>query len=217
MEIWTKENIINYTSDPDEVNDKKYPKELQVARKSLREEDQGCKKEGFTFDWNYMLTRTELMGKETYYIIDYEDGADDAFFTCIKENLSSRGEVLRSIYLSQLEDCNPKGTISVATFFHEYYSTKKLYFYVASFTGFRMEYYFPHNEVYSLFAIQWEDDWELWKKCSICACSVISEQPQPPLHKEAANWMLKKIISEDNNYYDDFGKDLKDGKLEILI
>ena len=31
MNIWTKENIINYTSDPDEANDKKYPKELQIA------------------------------------------------------------------------------------------------------------------------------------------------------------------------------------------
>ena len=40
MVIYTKQNIINYTSDPDEANDKKYPKELQLARKSLREEDQ---------------------------------------------------------------------------------------------------------------------------------------------------------------------------------
>ena len=39
MNIWTKENIINYTSDPDEVNDKRYPKELQLARKVSREED----------------------------------------------------------------------------------------------------------------------------------------------------------------------------------
>ena len=40
MDIWTKDNIINYTSNPDDANDKKYPKELQLARKSLREEDQ---------------------------------------------------------------------------------------------------------------------------------------------------------------------------------
>ena len=40
MVIYTKQNIINYSSDPDEANDKKYPKELQLARKSLREEDQ---------------------------------------------------------------------------------------------------------------------------------------------------------------------------------
>ena len=39
MNIQTKENIINYTSDPDEANDKKYPNELQVARKALSEED----------------------------------------------------------------------------------------------------------------------------------------------------------------------------------
>ena len=37
MDIWTKDNIINYTSDTDEVNDKKHPKELKVARVALRE------------------------------------------------------------------------------------------------------------------------------------------------------------------------------------
>ena len=35
MNIWTEDNIINYTSDPYEANDKKYPKELQIARKAL--------------------------------------------------------------------------------------------------------------------------------------------------------------------------------------
>ena len=59
MDIWTKENIINYTSDPDEANDKKYSKELQVARKALREEDQAAKKDGGVFDWNYLLTRMD--------------------------------------------------------------------------------------------------------------------------------------------------------------
>ena len=42
-------NIINYSSDPEEVVDKKCPKELQVARKALREEDQTAKKSW----WNY--------------------------------------------------------------------------------------------------------------------------------------------------------------------
>ena len=56
MDIWTKDNIINYTSDPDEANDNKYPKELQVARKALREEDQAAKRDGGTVDWNYLLT-----------------------------------------------------------------------------------------------------------------------------------------------------------------
>ena len=59
MDIWTKDNIINYISDPDEVNDKKCPKELQVARKALREEDEAAKKGGGTVDWNYLLTRMD--------------------------------------------------------------------------------------------------------------------------------------------------------------
>ena len=59
MNIWNKDNIINCTSDPDEVNVKKYPKELQVARKELREEDQAAKKDGGTVDWNYLLTRMD--------------------------------------------------------------------------------------------------------------------------------------------------------------
>ena len=59
MDIWTKDNIINYTSDPDEANDKKYSKELHVARKALREEDQAAKKDGGVVDWNYLLTRMD--------------------------------------------------------------------------------------------------------------------------------------------------------------
>ena len=59
MNIWTKDNIINYTSDPDEANDKKYLKELQVACKELREEDQSAKKDGGVIDWNYLLSRMD--------------------------------------------------------------------------------------------------------------------------------------------------------------
>jgi len=55
----SKENIINYTSYPDEANDKKYPKELQISRKVLREEDQAANKDGGTVDWNYLLTRMD--------------------------------------------------------------------------------------------------------------------------------------------------------------
>ena len=42
MEIYTKQNIINYTSDPDEANNFKYPKNLQLARKALRKKSR-CK------------------------------------------------------------------------------------------------------------------------------------------------------------------------------
>ena len=59
MEIYTKKNIINYTSDPDEANDFKYDKKLQEARKALREEDQAAKKDGVTVDWNYLLSRMD--------------------------------------------------------------------------------------------------------------------------------------------------------------
>ena len=59
MNIRTKDNIINYTSDPDKANDKKYPKELQIVRKALREEDQAAKKDRGTIDWNYLLTRMD--------------------------------------------------------------------------------------------------------------------------------------------------------------
>ena len=59
LEIYTKQNIINYTSDPDEANDFKYDKKLQEARKALREDDMEAKKDGGTVDWEYLLSRVE--------------------------------------------------------------------------------------------------------------------------------------------------------------
>ena len=59
MDIYTKQNIINYTSDPDEANDFKYDKKLQEARKALREDDIEAKKDGGTVDWEYLLSRVE--------------------------------------------------------------------------------------------------------------------------------------------------------------
>ena len=59
MEIYIKQNIINYTSDPDEANDFKYDKKLQEARKALREDDIEAKKDGGTVDWEYLLSRVE--------------------------------------------------------------------------------------------------------------------------------------------------------------
>ena len=59
MDIYTKKNIINYTSDPDEANDFKYDKKLQEARKALREDDMEAKKDGGTVDWEYLLSRVE--------------------------------------------------------------------------------------------------------------------------------------------------------------
>ena len=59
MDIYTKQNIINYTSDPDAANDKKYPKPMQVARKALREDDKEAKRTGGTVDWGYLLSRVD--------------------------------------------------------------------------------------------------------------------------------------------------------------
>ena len=59
MDIYTKQNIINYTSDPDEANDFKYPQKLQIARKALREDDLEAKKDGGTVDWGYLLSRVD--------------------------------------------------------------------------------------------------------------------------------------------------------------
>ena len=53
MDIYTKQNIINYTSDPDEVNDFKYDRKLRIARKALREDDMEAKRTGGTVAVSY--------------------------------------------------------------------------------------------------------------------------------------------------------------------
>ena len=52
------------------------------------------------------------------------------------------------------------------------------------------------------------------KKIPEYCCSVISEKPQPPIHKEAANWMLKRMTTKGSGFaeVDYFRK----GKLEIF-
>ena len=55
MELFTRETIGNYTSDPYAKNDHKYSKEMQEIRKELRKLDQKTKKDGGVVDWNRML------------------------------------------------------------------------------------------------------------------------------------------------------------------
>ena len=55
MELFTRENIGNYTSDPYAKNDHKYSKEMQDIRKELRKLDKKTKALGGVLDWNYML------------------------------------------------------------------------------------------------------------------------------------------------------------------
>ena len=55
MDLWTKRNIMDYLSNPDESLDKNYSEEKQKIRKAIRAEDEKTKKMGGVIDWNYML------------------------------------------------------------------------------------------------------------------------------------------------------------------
>ena len=64
MDLWTKRNIMDYLSNPEESLDKNYSKERQKIRKAIRAEDEKTKKMGGVIDWNYMLNDMMLWGKE---------------------------------------------------------------------------------------------------------------------------------------------------------
>ena len=55
MELFTRENIGNYTSDPYAKNDYKDSKAMHEIRKELRKIDKKTKAQGGVVDWNYML------------------------------------------------------------------------------------------------------------------------------------------------------------------
>ena len=55
MDLWTKRNIMDYLSNPEENLDKNYSEERQKIRKAIRAEDEKTKKMGGEIDWNYML------------------------------------------------------------------------------------------------------------------------------------------------------------------
>ena len=155
------------------------------------------------------------MGEEAYKIQDYVHDEAVAFAGALnpKGSLAHNSDEMYSSDRYKLESWNPEDTIPVATFFYEKYSPKKAYFYVASFT--EPNWKASHMEVYSLFSIWCNKEWSHWEKIPEYCCSVISEQPQPPLHKEAADWMLREITAEgsetDNADY------FRNGTLEILI
>jgi len=155
------------------------------------------------------------MGEEAYKIQDYVHDEAVAFAGAMhpKGSLAHNSDEMYSSDRYKLESWNPEDTIPVATFFYEKYSPKKAYFYVASFT--ETQWKESHMEVYSLFSIWWNKEWSHWEKIPEYCCSVISEKPQPPLHKEAANWMFKGVATTGCLIasVDDFKK----GTLEILI
>ena len=132
------------------------------------------------------------MGKETYRIEEYWHNDVTAFATAfgiLGEREYPKEDFAESTDFNNLESSLPLDTIQVATFLYKEYSTKKIYFYVCSFPE-------PHPHYsYSLFSIMWSRD-NLWELNPWYCCSVKSEQPQPPLHKEAANWMLKEMTTK---------------------
>ena len=154
------------------------------------------------------------MGEEAYKKQDYVHDEAVAFAGALnpKGSLAHNSDEMYSSDRYKLESCNPEDSIPVATFYYEKYSPKKAYFYVASFT--ETQWKESHMEVYSLFSIRWDKEWSHWEKVPEYCCSVISVQPQQPLHKQAANWMLKRMTTKGSGFPDvDY---FMKGKLEII-
>ena len=151
------------------------------------------------------------MGKETYRIEEYWHNEVTAFATAfgiLGERKYPKEDFAESTDFNNLESSLPPDTIKVATFLYKEYSTKKIYFYVCSFPE-------PHPHYsYSLFSIMWSRD-NLWELNAWYCCTVISEQPQPSLHKEAANWMFKGVAT--TGCLIASADDFKKGELEFLI
>ena len=154
------------------------------------------------------------MGEEAYKIQDYVHDEVVAFAGALnpKGSLAHNSDEMYSSDRYKLESCNPEDTIPVGTFFMKSIPQKKAFFYVASFTETQWEE--SYMEVYSLFSIRWDKEWSHWEKVPEYCCSVISLQPQQPLHKQAANWMLKRMTTKDSGFPDvDY---FMKGKLEIF-
>ena len=135
------------------------------------------------------------MGKETYQIEESWHDEVTAFakaFGILGERDTPKEDFGQSTDFNNLESSFPPDTFKVATFLNKEYSTKKIYFYVCSFTESTQR--ANHQEVYSLFSIMWSRD-SLWELNPWYCCSVLSEEPQAPLHKEAANWMFKGVAT----------------------
>ena len=175
------------------------------------------KDQGIITEEEFQRKKEQLLnlGKNETYQIE-ESGYDEvqAFgmaFGLIGERERPKEDFCESTNFNNLESSLPSDTIKVATYVNKKYSTKKIYFYVCSFTESTQR--ANHQKVYSLFSIMWSRD-SLWELNPWYCCSVLSEEPQAPLHKEAANWMFKGLATTGCLIasVDDF----KNGTLEIF-
>ena len=154
------------------------------------------------------------MGKETYQITEYVHDQVIAYCTAFGLiDTEPKEDINNLIDFYELESSNPPDTIQVATFFLEKTSTKKIYYYVCSFP--EEPFKAKHQEGYLLFSIMWIDSDNYWSRNPWHSCSASSEQPLPPLHKEAANWMFKRVATK--GCLISSANDFKNGTLEILI
>ena len=156
------------------------------------------------------------MGNGIYQIGEFWHDEVTAFATAfgiLGEREYPKEDFAESTDFNNLESSLPPDTIQVATFLYKEYSTKKIYFYVCLFTEKNSK---THQEKYSysLFSIMWSRD-NLWELIPWYSCSVKSEQPQPSLHQEAANWMIKTMSTDGCLIAP--ADVFKKGKLEILI
>ena len=59
LDVYTKRNIMDYLSHPEESKDKNYSKERQEIRQELRRQDEQTKKMGGVVDSNYLLNHVD--------------------------------------------------------------------------------------------------------------------------------------------------------------
>ena len=153
------------------------------------------------------------MGKETYQITEYVHDQVIAYCEAFGLIDTVPKEDINDLFDFNELELQSTGYYSSRNIFFGKNLHKKIYYYFCSFPEelFKAK----HQERYLLFSIVWIDSDNYWSRFPWHNCSASSEQPLPPLHKEAANWMLKRITTKGCwNAEADF---FKEGTLEVLI
>ena len=59
LDVYSKRNIQDYLSRPEEKYDKEYSKERQEIRKYIRKDDLAAKRDSGVIDWGYFLNAAD--------------------------------------------------------------------------------------------------------------------------------------------------------------